>query len=294
MTTIAINFEDIKVFYDKNQLKKDNDKNNKIREAIILYIGNNMIPEEWYLNEEWSKLRYSFNNITKSLITYKFDRFTIIQKAGRNFNYDFIINYFDNDKLVTSRKVEFKYNCDSISKCPQFLNRASKEFVKNYCYAEFFYDKYINDICILADIPKEDLIDKETYMKYIHNMKCDNSFFKKLINKENMIKKHKKELVDKSIYEYLFNYANTEIDIESINSYLLEKQHDKHYILYKNGFFYKDYIKKEELTVLSIKDIKNNNTLILNTTSNSTIEMLLRWKNYAGVLYTGWQVRLIR
>ena len=64
--TIAINFEDIKVFYDKNQLKIDNDKNNKIREAIILYIGNNMIPEEWYLNEEWSKLRDSFNNITKS------------------------------------------------------------------------------------------------------------------------------------------------------------------------------------------------------------------------------------
>jgi len=287
--------EDIDTFYKTKQCKKDNDKNNKIRERILLAIGNNKIPEEWYSDEKWSKLKKSFDDIVISLTTENYDHISIEHKAGRNNNYDFVIHFMDKeDAIILSRNVEFKYNCHSITKCPQFLNRASKEFVKNYCYAEYFYDNYIKEICVLADIPEEEIIDKKTYMKYIHNMKCDIDFFQKLKLQETRIKKEKKKIVDRSIQQYLLNFGIDELDIEAMNTYMSDRQCDKVYILYKNGTFHKDYITRDELTIVSIKEIKNKNTIVLNTKSDSTIEMLLRWKNCAGVLYTGWQVKLNR
>jgi S-adenosylmethionine synthetase len=42
-----MNITDIDIFYNINE-KKDNDKNNKIRESIIYSIIKNTIPEEWY------------------------------------------------------------------------------------------------------------------------------------------------------------------------------------------------------------------------------------------------------
>ena len=85
------------------------------------------------------------------------------------------------------------------------------------------------------------------------------------------------------------------LDIDSINEvFSTTKQIDKHYIMYKDGKFYEDRIKKEELDVKKIEKIKNNNSIVLETNTSSKICMLLRWKNHAGILFPAWQISINR
>ena len=63
--------------------------------------------------------------------------------------------------------------------------------------------------------------------------------------------------------------------------------------MYCDGEFYKDTINIDELTVTKIEKITKN-TLVLQTNSTSKINMLLRWKNHAGILFPAWQISITR
>lgn len=275
MKEINIRIEDIYLFYIINK-KEDNDSNNRIRENIIYGILSNSINEEWYLKEE------KWREIKKSLINTIIDTdFKIELKGGRNCNYDFIIN---------EKKIEFKYNCSSITKYPQFLSINSNNFIKDDGYSAYFYDNYLDKIANLIKIP---LPDKNSYLKHVHNNNYNSlPFFTELKANETKIKEEKKKIVIESIHKYL--KENLILDISAINNYFREKEKDKYYLLFKNGKFNYDYIKKDELEIIDIKEIKNKNTLILNTKSNSYISMLLRWKNHLGILFPAWQISLMR
>lgn len=275
MKEIKIRIEDICLFYIINK-KEDNDSNNRIRENIIYGILSNSINEEWYLKEDkWSEIKKSLMN-TIIDTDYKIEL-----KGGRNCNYDFIIN---------DKKIEFKYNCSSITKYPQFLSINSNNFIKDDGYSSYFYDNYLYKI---ADLIKKPVPDKNSYLKHIHNNNYNSlSFFIELKANETKIKEEKKKIVIESIHKYL--KETLILDIPAINNYFREKEKDKYYLLFKNGKFNYDYIKKEELEVIEIKEIKNKNTLILNTKSNSYISMLLRWKNHLGILFPAWQISLMR
>lgn len=281
MKEIKIRIEDIYLFYIINK-KEDNDNYNRIRENIIYKLLNNNINQEWFIKDnKWNELKMElFNTVIKDKINYKIEL-----KGGRNCNYDFIIR--DNNEI---KKIEFKYNCSSIDKYPQFLSINSNNFISDDGYSCFFYDNYLEKIADLINIK---IPDKTSYLKYIHNNNYDSlPFFKELKDNEYKIKEAKKKLVIESIHLYLKEKVILNIPI--INSYFREKEKDKYYLLYKNGKFIYNYIKDDELEVISIKEIKNKNTLILNTKSNSYISMLLRWKNHLGILFPAWQISLIR
>jgi len=283
---IEIKEEDINLFWMVNK-KKDNDGNNRIREQIIYDILSNNINEEWYQNNKWNTIR---TGLLRTLIETEkeTDNYRIELKGGRNYNYDFIIKYNEND----IRKIEFKYNCSSIDKYPQFLSISSNNFIEDEGYASYFYDNYLNKIGLLINIS---IPSKSDYLKYIHSNNYNTlSIFKEFKEQEKNLKfkEEKKRIVSESISKYL----NTKIklNINEINKYFKEKEKDKYYLLYKNEKCKIDYIKDEELEVVEIKEIKNNNTLILTTKSSSYISMLLRWKNHLGVLYPAWQISLMR
>lgn len=281
---IEIKEEDINLFWMINK-KKDNDGKNRIREQIIYYILNNNINEDWYQNNKWNTIR---TGLLRSLIETEFDNYKIELKGGRNYNYDFIIKYNENE----IRKIEFKYNCSSIDKYPQFLSISSNNFIEDEGYASYFYDNYLNKIGLLINIS---IPSKSDYLKYIHSNNYNNLLiFKEFKEQEknSKFKEEKKRIVSESISKYL----NTKIklNINEINKYFKEKEKNKYYLLYKNEKFNIDYIKDEELEVVEMKEIKNNNTLILTTKSCSYISMLLRWKNHLGVLYPAWQISLMR
>lgn len=281
---IEIKEEDINLFWMINK-KKDNDGKNRIREQIIYDILNNNINEDWYQNNKWNTIR---TGLLRSLIETESDNYKIELKGGRNYNYDFIIKYNENE----IRKIEFKYNCSSIDKYPQFLSISSNNFIEDEGYASYFYDNYLNKIGLLINIS---IPSKSDYLKYIHSNNYNTlSIFKEFKEQEknSKFKEEKKKIVSESISKYL----NTKIklNINEINKYFKEKEKNKYYLLYKNEKFNIDYIKDEELEVVEMKEIKNNNTLILTTKSCSYISMLLRWKNHLGVLYPAWQISLMR
>lgn len=287
---VLLRQEDINLFWIINK-KKDNDGNNRIREQIIYDILAKNINEEWYQNDKWNIIRIGLLRILmeKEMETKKeTDNYRIELKGGRNHNYDFTIKYNEDD----IRKIEFKYNCISIDKYPQFLSISSNNFIEDEGYASYFYDNYLNKIGLLINIS---IPSKSDYLKYIHsNNYTTLSIFKELKEQEKNLKfkEEKKKIVSESISKYL----NTKIklNISDINKYFKEKEKNKYYLLYKNEKFNIDYIKDEELEVLEIKEIKNNNTLILTTKSSSYISMLLRWKNHLGILYPAWQISLMR
>lgn len=280
-----IEIDSIDLFYAINS-KNNNDSNNKIRECILYKILNKEIPNEWFDNEKWCKIKqclFSILNLTDTNI-YKIEH-----KGGRNYNYDFLLTYYNDSRIIKEIKIEFKYNCNRLDKYPQFLSISSNNFIKDEGYVSFFYDNYVNKLAQLLNI---DIPEKNMYIKYIHNNDYDKlPFFRKLKDNESLIKIQKNKLVNESISIYLNSIVN--LNIELINKTLQEKEYNKEYLLFKNGKFVKDKISDHELELTSSYSIKNNNTIILNTKSDTKIAMLLRWKNHKGILYPAWQISLI-
>jgi hypothetical protein len=286
-----MNITDIDIFYNINE-KKDNDKNNKIRESIIYSIIKNTIPEEWYKEDiRWLELKVKLFDIIKNLSdNIDYDDIDIILKGGRKFNYDFEILYLSESLIINRKYIEFKYNTYMIDKYPQFLSISANKFIKSIDYAEYFYNNYISQLAKLIDI---DIPNKKDYLKSIYSNDYSKlPIFEKLKENELSIMEKKKEIASLSIKKYLTDII--ELDIDNMNKTFIEKQLNKDYILYYKDKFYSDKIRKEELEIIGIEKIKNNNTLVLNTNSNTKILMLLRWKNHIGILYPAWQISIIR
>mgnify|MGYP000271226655 CR=1 FL=1 len=108
-----------------------------------------------------------------------------IRKGGRNSKYDFIINLYYVDEIIV-KKIEFKYNSNSIKSLPQFLSLYSnfrlysdKTVIQ---YDHFFYDYYVEEISDLANIK---IPDKKQYLKYVHQTNYDKlSWFSEMKERE--------------------------------------------------------------------------------------------------------------
>jgi len=158
---------------------------------------------------------------------------------------------------------------------------------------------YIPNICKLYNIQ---VPEKEKYLKYIHTTNYSNlSGFSdylyehdKKCNKKCMNCNKRIEYVRKSIETFLNTNTKSIIDIPCLNKKFLETQQDKIFFCWDMNNFNIDYISNKELNCLTINNIKNNNTIVLNTESASRIHMLLRWKNHLGVLLPAWQIKLKR
>jgi hypothetical protein len=298
--------ESIELFHIISK-KKDNSAHNMIREDIICGIINNTFPTEWFEDTKWINLKTCMDTyITTHICPTPRKSINATKAAGRKNSCDFLLTITHTNNTVEKVILEFKYNIKSVCEGPQFASFASKFFVKNehLDYASFFYDRYLSQIIELykAELAIDDIEmpDKPTYLKYIYS---DNykkhKMFQLMYECENNTKaliEKKKTIVDKSISEYLSLMA---IDIDSLNTKLSESQTDKKYMLYKNGNFYYDTLTSDELIVTGVDKFKAGrgeiNTIVCTTTNkNTSIHMLLRWKNHAGILFPAWQIKLVR
>jgi hypothetical protein len=293
----TITFDDISSFY-KCTNKNENDLNNKKREKIVYAMIEDNIPLHWYRDDRWKCMKRRLSKFIREEISDGLD-YKLELKASRTHNFDFLIK-FSND---IEKKLEFKFNLTDISDTPQFLSLSTNSLsvnLGNKSYGEFFYDTCISDIEKLYNTKAPC---KEEYLKYLYQINPLKHDFFHIINndKSNDKKEEKKRIVDESIHDFLRMYSNR-LDIQRLNNKLKNSQEEKIFMLYcyKQEKFFKDMFKNEELTVTKILTLKRNsnglvNTIVLETgCKTTTIHMLLRWRNQAGILNPAWQIKLVR
>jgi len=272
--------------------RNNNDHNNKVRELAIYCMVNNIIPNEWMNDQIWVNLNNGVHEFLNSLVV-EHQGYECIIKSGRNCNYDFDIKYKMNDDRSIIIKLEFKYGCQHVTGCPQFLSLSS-DFDTNY--SEYFYDNYVSQISELYSI---DMPEKDEYLRCVKGTNYSKmEWFQNIYDNEKLHKKEKKNIVDESIHKFLQIYQKN-INLNKLQKKFMHTQKGKIYMCYCDGNFVKDIIEEDELTLVKVDKLKAgknrlNHTVILNTNNNTKIHMLLRWKNRAGILYPAWQIKLVR
>ena len=263
-----------------------NDSNNRKREPLIYALVNRLIPDDWLSDEPWESINSSLSSYLDTHLPA--DKHTCELLAGRLYNHDYNIN---------GANVEFKFNAISVVDIPQILSLASNKIIFPINYSDFFYDNgYIGAISEIYGIG---MPMKTDWIKHIHQTNYDKlPWFRELKTNENNYKNEKKILVDHSIHSYL-DAMKESIDFQQITT-LLIPQANKTFMLYRGGTFYNDIITTDECTITSLNSLKKGrsgqyNTIIVNTLNErTTIHLLLRWKNHAGILMPGWQIKIVR
>jgi hypothetical protein len=299
--TIDIKQSDIDTFYTMNP-RCENDNCNKKREKIISMIANNSVTNEWYNDEKWTKLRDEIKNYEKINSPDKYNKCVWITKAGRKNCIDFNLKYFDEGKIIKKRKVEFKYNVDKVSDCPQWASpmRPSQYLVCEKTFEEHFYNNYL---LILCKAFGREMPDKAEYLKQIHSnkSKCIIDMQDKYYNGSSGSKGHYTGLEEdikfydlciKNSKESIDDYFNIcELDHKTLNKYLIEKQKGKEYMLYKDGKIYHEVHTQDDYTIDPEKVIKASPNFLCTTLSGKKMKILLRWKNGNGIAFPAFQIK---
>ena len=297
--TNLVSISSIKYFDICYKRRSFNDTHNKVREKIIenmSYIDNNYFKDSDF-GSLWFKLKTSFDEKMKEICPL-YSSYKIQHKAGRNFNYDFDIHFFDFGKnLIKTTKLEFKYNAKKVKETPQFVSPVKPSQYLSKSFEEFYYLNYLERLFNEYNLIVPDL---KVYIKQVHstNPKClcdaqtlyyqgcksssryepDN---KKAILFYNTCNKISNECIIKFISE-------SELDIEKLNQYLIQSQDEKIYLLYKKHKFHLQTFILDDYIIKSYK--KDSNRYIATTKSNKKLKILLRWKNGNGIAFPAFQI----
>jgi hypothetical protein len=294
----------ISTFFDKST-RANNDAANKIREKILASLHN--IPPEYLedvnygnkwqlLKQEWdiviaklaqnSKLAQNNKNDTNINDT----TVKINIKGGRTYNYDIDLDYYMNDTIISTVKLEFKYGGTRIDQLPQFLSLQTKYDLFPKTYDEFYYEQYIDSYINCDQSITEPKPPIYEYKKLVTSIKCPNPFFQQLKERDQHFKKEKAAIVNRSITDYLTQYSHT-INLEKIYEKIKSSQSDKTYLLWSNNTFHLDTLKYSDVMDFEYHGIKNGNILQIKS-NNIMYQMLLRWRNHKGILNPAWQISM--
>ena len=282
--------------------KKDNDKNNKIRESIIGAIINNKIPEKYYkYSRRWVTLKratelyvYELVNLQPCNISnISNNNIRLIHKGSRKYNYDFTI--IAND---TEYNIELKFNAENIEDAPQFVSPIKTDKYLSQSYEEYYYDNYLPQL-ISRDNDKYP--ERNVYLKEIHgnNPKCMNYFqdvYYKGCKKSSRYTGDKESVdfyelsnnIDKISRKAFVNIAD--LNIGALSQYLQETQKNKIYMLYKNNRFHIQIANIEDYELVRWERYPEKFKYIAYSASGKHIDILLRWKNGNGIAFPAFQI----
>ena len=277
-------------------VKSDNDKNNKMREAIIAGIINNKIPDEYYIINKWSKLKKNIFDFILKLSSKPYNEIKCIHKGGRKHNYDFNIILYYEDGSDEMFNIELKFNASSIESAPQFVSPMKPSQYMTNSYEEYFYDKYLILLSLASGF---EFPTKEEYLDKIHstNPNCMKEYqdlyyqgcksSSQFQNTEDAINfyEYSKRITEESITSFI---KDNELNIELLSDYLYNSQKNKIYMLYSNNEFILQNVNMDDYKLESV--IKDNNRYKCLSKSGKSINVLLRWKNGNGIAFPAFQI----
>ena len=300
LSTITYNGENINpqsiVTAFKLSVKSDNDKNNKMREAIIAAIINNKIPDDYYIINKWSQLKKQIFDFVRKLDDRHYNGQKCIHKGGRKHNYDFDIVLYYGDGSNRVFNVELKFNASSIDEAPQFVSPMKPSKYMSKSYEEYFYDKYLILLSLASGF---DFPSKEIYLSQIHstNPTCMKSYQDLYYQGCKQSSQFNDTADAKDFYEYskrlstesILNFIkDTELDLELLSDYLYNSQKNKVYMLYSNNEFILQHVNMDDYKLESV--IKDKNRYKCLSKSGKNINVLLRWKNGNGIAFPAFQI----
>jgi hypothetical protein len=308
MSTIEfdiIEVEDIMTFIDENT-KGNNDSTNRTREKII---ANILSPSPDYLTDpiygqHWINIHDKLRDALHSLCNIHYHQILIKQKGGMTFNYDFVVQYCDEqNQVVHSVNLEFKNNASSIKELVQFLELYDKDCktkfeLFDYSYSEFYYDHYLDAYLALDfEETEENKIEKpskETYLKHIHDIKYKHPFFNKIYTNKTKKKKEKDKLVEESRKKFIETYAST-FNFEKIKNKIVESQSNKIFMLWDKNNFLIQTIDVENIHISGIKSNGIHDLYFDVTVENFIYDIRIRlnWGNNNGVANPRWKFTFI-
>jgi hypothetical protein len=292
--------------------RHQNDKNNKMREAIIGAIINDCIPATYYRTERWRALKTAVDGFLHEC-SAGYSRVECIHTAGRGHNYDFSVKFFaDGDTATTTAasvcNVEFKFNASKVSDTPQFVSPMKPSQYLSASYEEYFYDKYLNIITQAAaagEIP-----DRAEWLKQIHNNApacvkhlqdkyyagcAKSSQFTNAADDIAFYELCKKVSTD-SIRAFISEH---DLDIVKLTKYLRESQDGKTYMLFQPAsasapaagpVITLQRIDPAEYNIVSCIKNPAKSRYECETQTGKKINVLLRWKNGNGIAFPAFQI----
>lgn len=283
-----IEIKDIDLFYT-NTSKRFNDKNNKIRENILIKIDS--LSNEYFENNDygykWIEVRNNWNITLQSLSNKNYTSITIIKMAGRKYNYDFKVIYKYNNEIVDNKNLEFKYNVSSLNKLPQIKSLYDIQclFIEN-TYSEYYYKFYLPNIISLIPDFKEPIPSLDIYLKYVNDIYYKHPFFKELKSK---ITSECSNIAKQSIFNYIEIYSK-HIDLNKLSINIYNSQCDKIFVLWYKNKFIVETIPCDGLKISKILEIKKSNIILETTNDKIKFKLNLRWANNIGVCNPCWQI----
>jgi hypothetical protein len=303
--------------------RHQNDKNNKMREAIIGAIINDCVPVTYYHTERWRALKTAVDGfLHECFASYAvgcgdagYSRVECIQTAGRGNNYDFSVKFFarDTPTVACVCNIEFKFNAAKVSDTPQFVSPMKPSQYLSASYEEYFYDKYL--MIIAAAAASTAIPDRAEWLKQIHNNApvcvkhlqdkyyagCANS--SQFTNAADDITFYElcKKVSTESIRAFISDH---DLDIVKLTKYLCESQDGKTYMLFQPapaeapagvaGAFAPTITLQriDPADYIIVSCVKNpaKSRYECETESGKKINVLLRWKNGNGIAFPAFQI----
>lgn len=295
--------------------RSENDKNNKLREAIICAIIDNKVPVSYYKTAIWRDMKQSVDGFLHEVMKCgggcggcgggcEYTHVECSHAAGRGNNYDFLLTFTGIDGVKKEHKVEFKFNASKISDTPQFVSPMKPSQYLSSSYEEFFYDNYMGKMVGTGLL----LPCREEWLKQIHNNAppcikhlqdkyyagCSSS--SQFTNAPDDIAFYNlcKQLSKESIAKFI---TENELDIAKLSGYLRESQEGKVYMLFQPAAAAGESASIRLQTVdtshynivSSMKNPKNSCYECVSETGKK-IKILLRWKNGNGIAFPAFQI----
>ena len=293
--------EDI-VYFDTKQVnsRKKNTKTNDIRENVIHQIFK--IPETYFedptYGTQWKNLKSQFDQFVSQLYSEPYSYLKMEKMAGRKYNYDFkFLFHNEANVIIHENNIEFKYNCSSLHKLPQFIQLNMNHEVNDISYAKYHFRNHMDEyLAVDENLSTLVKLDEAKWMKCITSTDHDiHPFFRTL--KDNHISgtasyENKCAISKRSIKAFLETHGESVINSVKLTEKFKESQGGKTFMMWDGNKFHLDKFDEESLNIKKYEGIVNNNSLIF---SSDTLKykLLLAWKNDQGILNPAWYISIV-